>query len=72
MERFNQTTLSSLIGDVVFWSKHSNGKRVGKHLVVKALLHGKSSMLKTYVSKCRIDSFTGKKLMPLPAKWWTV
>ena len=72
MERFNPATLGSLISDVVFWSKHSNGKRVGKHLVVKAILHGNSSMLRTYVNKCRINSFTGKKLIPLPTKWWGI
>ena len=61
---FTPESLRGLINDVVFWSKHTNNRRVGKHLVVKAILNGRATELHDYV----IQAKTGE-LMPLPKGW---
>ncbi len=42
-------TLRGLVNDVVFWSKHTNGKRVPKSMVVKAIINGNANKLRQYV-----------------------
>lgn len=65
MPVFTPESLKGLINDVVFWSKHTNGKRVGKHLVVKSILQGNAGWLTHYVKTCQEGT-----LHKLPSNWW--
>lgn len=62
---FTPATLKALVNDVVFWSKHTNGTRVRKNLVCKALINGKSQYLQGYVNDAKKGIMT-----PLTNKWW--
>ena len=62
---FTPNTLKSLVNDVVFWSKHTNGTRVPKSKVIKALINGKSAYLQGFVSNAKKGIMT-----PLKPKWW--
>ena len=64
MNKFTPESLRGLINDVVFWSKHTNSRRVGKHLVVKAIINGRATDLVHYVVKAKAG-----ELEPLPNGW---
>ena len=61
---FTPESLRALVNDVVFWSKHTNGRRVGKSLVVKAIINGRASSLVDYVLSAKNGEMT-----PLPKGW---
>jgi len=50
---FTPESLKALVNDVVFWSKHTNGKRIPKSKVIKAVLNGESPKLVHYITQVK-------------------